>query len=299
MDVHAVLMGDDEAALASVLGNPATHNLNYGMDPLAKFTCEQFQQAEAQRTVLGSAIVDSLVPLAEVVGARLVYNPETAKPRPPLEDVDALLRDLDTALGVEIRIPNPFPLEFGLATKRGVLGYKVPHAIHQAWALRNLARWTGGAKILEIGAGFGRTAYYARQLGLHDYTIVDIPLSLVAQASFLGASLGESAIWMITDPPRSMTGRIRLLPPQHLHAKPEAYDVAINVDSMPELLPDDAMAYLTFLRSHAKAFLSINHECNPHTVTALARRAGLPGAVLRTLHAVRKGYVEELYLFRQ
>jgi hypothetical protein len=65
-------------------------------------------------------------------------------------------------------------------------------------------------RLLEIGGGLGRTAYYAWQFGLRDYTLIDIPITAVAQANFLGRVLGERAIQLYGE-----TGQcgIRILPP--------------------------------------------------------------------------------------
>ncbi len=49
-------------------------------------------------------------------------------------------------------------------------------------------------RVLEIGAGLGRTAYYAWRAGIRHYTIVDVPLTAVAQADFLGRTLGPEAL---------------------------------------------------------------------------------------------------------
>jgi hypothetical protein len=39
----------------------------------------------------------------------------------------------------------------------------------------------GGKRILEIGAGLDRTAYYAQKLSAIAHTVIDIPLTQVAQ----------------------------------------------------------------------------------------------------------------------
>jgi hypothetical protein len=42
-----------------------------------------------------------------------------------------------------------------------------------------------GNRCLEIGAGVGRTAYYAHWLGMQDYTIVDLPTALIGQLAVM------------------------------------------------------------------------------------------------------------------
>jgi hypothetical protein len=117
--------------------------------------------------------------LASAAAAMRIPYPETSEPR-PVPDVEELLAALDERFGFTIDFPNPYPFEAGLRTSRGVATHRALHAIYQAWRLWELGGRRSEARIMEIGAGLGRTAYYARKFGMRDYTIVDIPLSNVA-----------------------------------------------------------------------------------------------------------------------
>ena len=63
---------------------------------------------------------------------------------------------------------------------------------------------------MEIGAGMGRTAYYMCKFGLSDYTIVDLPMSNVAQAAFLSRVMGEDQISLAGE---DRSANVRILPP--------------------------------------------------------------------------------------
>ena len=103
-----------------------------------------------------------LVTLAEAIGAKRVWNAEAAESlRPDVASIEDLLTAIENRIGIDLDFPNPFPDEFGLATSRGVASQRALHAIYQAWRLKTLARVYGG-RVLEIGAGLGRTAYYAK-----------------------------------------------------------------------------------------------------------------------------------------
>ena len=120
--------------------------------------------------------------------------------------------------------PAPFRGELGHSTSRGPAGYRAIQALYQTWRLFQLV----GPKqsIVEIGPGMGRTAYYAYRAGLTDYTTIDLPLGVVAQACFLGAVLGADKIWMEGDDEGSTDGRIKLL-----STKPKRqFDIALNVE---------------------------------------------------------------------
>jgi hypothetical protein len=233
--------------------------------------------------------------LAEAVGARPLWNPEGQTARCGIENSDAMLSAIESAIGSEIRCPNPFPGEFGLRTSRGVLAYKVPMAIYQAHKLRSLSRMANGARILEIGAGMGRTAYYAKALGLTDYTTVDIPMGIVAQACFLAAALGPDSIWMAGDPPARNSGKIRLLAPDDLETSAERFDIILNADSLTEMSFEQALFYFQYSLTNAKILFSINHEANSFRVGDLPAAAHFAGCSLRHISTMRPGYVEEYF----
>jgi hypothetical protein len=139
-------------------------------------------------------IYQDLLLLAEAVGARRLWNPEDPKSTSPLPQVEDLLGLIDRSLGLHTAFPNPFPGEVGLATSRGTISYRAVQALYQAWRIFASLNMDREARVVEIGAGLGRTAFYARQFGLRNYTIVDLPMSSVAQAYFLGRTLGDDAV---------------------------------------------------------------------------------------------------------
>jgi len=215
-------------------------------------------------------------------------------PRVRTLDVAILLQSIDKHIGFKIDFPNPFPGEGGLATERGIAAYRTPHAIYQAWRVRNLAREIPDAKVLEIGAGLGRTAYYARGFGVSYYTIIDLPTTNVAQALFLGTVLGPDAIWVLGDPIETQTGRIRIFPPSWFSDTAEHFDVILNADSMTEMDRGHAAAYVEKISRKPCVFLSINHENNAFAVRDLCDPRSLVG---RFPYWLRKGYTEELFVF--
>ena len=146
--------------------------------------------------------------------------------------------------------------------------------------------------MVEIGAGLGRTAFYARQLGVMNYTIIDLPLTNVAQGYFLGRVMGPDAIGLFGENPAP----IRILPPTVFFGSTDHYDLAINVDSLTEMSIDTAGAYCRALSSRADTFLSINHEYNPFTVRELYASLGIRSAA-RMPYWLRRGYVDEIFRF--
>ncbi len=132
--------------------------------------------------------------LSEVLGARRLWNSEAPNLTAALPDVETMMLQLDQAAGFLIDFPNPFPDEIGLVTSRGIASHRAVQALYQAARIASLMKGKSRARIAEIGAGTGRTAYYARKIGITDYTIIDLPMSNVAQANFLGRALGPNMI---------------------------------------------------------------------------------------------------------
>ncbi|MET4607051.1 SAM-dependent methyltransferase, partial [Bradyrhizobium sp. JR4.1] len=150
---------------------------------------------------------------------------------------------------------------------------KIALTIYQAWRVISLAH---RPRVLEIGAGLGRTAFYL--FGVAEYVAIDIPLSNVAQAHFLSRTIGEDVV------------RI-------LHQLVGDFDVALNVDALTEMARPTATEYLRFVEARYRIFLSINHEANLFTGRDLyADNKSV--TVERHPSWMRRGYVEEVIRFR-
>jgi hypothetical protein len=287
-DIDAALINGPRAKLEEILRNPASSDLFYGFENLCRFLLRG-QRIEDRKAP--AQALDALLAFSEAIGIRRHDNPEGYRlRRPAAESADVVLAELDAALGIKLPVPNPYEGEFGLASSRGVVSYRVPQAMYQAWRIKQLTMGIPRPKILEIGGGLGRTALYANKFGIGDYTIVDIPISAVAQGYFLGRTLGQNSIALSGEPPAAVTLRT----PEEFHADDTHYDLIVNVDSLTEMDRGIAEQYIAKIRSRATVFLSINHESNAFTVRELL---GATGAT-RHPYWLRRGYVEEVARFR-
>ena len=296
-DLHDCLMHNGDAELTAMLETPGDTNLFYGFDTLYRGV----KLTESTMGYLPLYTFDSFVRLAEAVKAQRIWNPEYGDPfpsgraNPGPENLEKLLHSIDLRIGTKLDFPNPFQDEAGLATERGIACYRSPHAVYQAWRVSQLATAQSAPRVLEIGAGMGRTAYYAKVMGVSNYTIVDLPMTNVAQALFLGQVLGQEAIWLPGDPAESQAGRIKIVPPAWFSVTDEHFNVVLNADSLTEMDRKHAAAYVKKISCEPCLFLSINHENNAFTVNELCAESSL---ISRHPYWLRKGYVEELYAFR-
>jgi hypothetical protein len=202
----------------------------------------------------------------------------------PIEDV---LNKIDKLIGTTLTFPNPFPDEFGLPTSRGIATYRAIHALYQAWRIKQLAEEYGG-RVLEVGGGLGRTAYYCYLMGITDYTIIDLPMTNVSQANFLGRVLSPNRISLFGE--EQNPGAIRIIPISQIDAI-DRFDIMVNVDSLTEMGRRTMAGYVGVLTEKGKVLWSVNHEANEYTV------ASLPGLrpVGRFPYWMRPGYVEEIF----
>ena len=168
-----------------------------------------------------------------------------------------------------------------------------PWSIYQAWRTLKLCQLVNGSRVLEIGPGIGRGAYYAFALGLTDYTTIDLPLGIVGQALFLGSVMSPDDIWMMGDDPELMDGRIKLLPPPLLEGY---YDVVVNASSLPEMTVPQMKEYMAFSSTNAKVLYSLNHEVHKR-VSEMARIFGMKEPSLRFICSINPGFVEEIFIF--
>jgi hypothetical protein len=235
---------------------------------------------------------DILRRLAEILGTQRMENPESYYHgvRVGIPSIDQLLSEIEVAVGFPIELPNYFVGESGLGTSRGVATYRAFQAIYQAYRIAELVKGNDNARVLEIGGGLGRTAYYAAKFGVRDYTMIDLPMTGVAQSYFLGRSLGQDAVQLYGE---NRKGGMRILPPASFFEASDKYDLILNVDSMTEMAYETASHYWHQIRERTPLFLSVNHESNDFTVRDLYL-ASKTSRVLRTPYSLRRGYIEEV-----
>lgn len=284
-EVHDALVQGDVNRVGRMLHDPSCNRLLDGFESLLTGTFPADSDGSA-----GSYLYDMLARLAEATGATNLDYPETELsnlcPTLPIEE---LIGKIEETIRHKIDFPNPYACEVGLRSSRGPIGMRALNAIYQAKLVRDYSR--AGAAV-EIGAGLGRTAYYANRFGVRDYTIVDLPLTNVAQAFFLGTVLGPEAISLHGEPP----AQISIIPPQDFFGSKKNYDAALNADSLTEMSGGTARSYINAVSWRSKYFISINHEFNPFTFRTIY--ADITGwRVSRNPYWMRNGYVLEIVEF--
>lgn len=286
-ELHELLTRGPRQKLVGALRSPRDYNLLYGFENLYKEYSEGAARNPLHARQTGAHLKNHLVRLSEAIGMFRVKNPEGRGPgaENPRLPVSELIAALERALGFPLDVPSVYAGLEGLPRPGGVLTNRMIDAAHCASRVRRLA---SGA-VLEIGGGVGFLAYYAHRLKL-DITIVDLPMTNVAQGYFLMRALGEEAVVLEGEPTRR--GAVNVLTPSHLDSAPR-YDLVVNVDSLTEVGRDVAESYLRWIMKNSRRFWSVNHEVNTFTVGELLKE--FPEATVeRFPYWMRDGYVEEI-----
>ena len=289
-DIHSAFIDGDNEKIVDILRNPKKYNLFYGFENM----CRDLLKNKRLEDILEPELtMDGLLSLCEAVGVINISNPESLKIIKAI-DPEPAIELLEKEFGFNLCFPNPFDGEYGIKTRKGIISYRAIQALYQAWRISTIVKNIPNPAILEIGGGLGRTAYYCHQFGISDYTIVDIPISSLAQANFLGRVLPEDNLKLFGESTDAIS-KIKLIPPKEFFNSDLKYDLIINADSLTELNIEIAKQYLRKIGKIGGIFLSINHEFNSFTVNGITK--GLPGLnkLYRNKYWMRRGFVEELF----
>ena len=293
---HRYVMAEDIDKVRGILADPARSDICYGFYGLPS---SELSEGQDDWVSHGAACMDRLLGLAVALGVRKYWHPEHVRALDPVtETPDAVVAAIQEKIGSAIDFPAIHDCCIGLATAHGVVNQAAVHAIYIAHRMANECSDRKRASVVEIGAGLGQAAYYARRFGLGRYTIVDIPVTAACQAYYLMSTLGSEGIALAGETQRQKSAAVRILSPNEFFALNEIFDVAVNVDSITEMHTDSAQRYLAHLQERASVLISINHEANDFSFIDLCRGAYAREPVMRAPYWLRRGYVEEHIRFR-
>jgi hypothetical protein len=295
-DIHNTFIAGQFDRCAHILRHPKDSDLFYGFDNL----CVTFLPTHTKPSSLvdfGVSSLDLLVRFGEAIAAIKLDNPEMYGGHAKRKwNASTVLSTIESKLGKEVLFPNPYIDEIGIWTPHGVASTRAIWAFYQAYLIKEHLKGIDNPKVLEIGAGLGRTAYFARMFDIKDYTIIDIPISNLSQAYFLGKVLGDDQVSLLGE--AGEKNKIKILTPdQFLNDKDQYYDLIINVDSLTEMASETMQAYINKISQSTSLFISVNHEWNAHTVNDFAMKSQNLKSHERKPYWMRLGHIEEIYKF--
>ena len=189
------------------------------------------------------------------------------------ENIEEILILLDKKLGFYVDFPDIFDYSCNasITSSRGKISFRMVFALFYIYTIKETLKETlkenKKLNILEIGAGTGRTAYYAYKAGFKKYTIVDTLSTGVVQAHYNFNVLGEENVLLYGEEPKNQF--LTLIPSHHFNQIKETYDIIVNFDGLTEYGIKTAQDYLNYSKKISNLFLSINHTSNEFNIKDL------------------------------
>ncbi|MBR3622312.1 MAG: hypothetical protein IKN43_03060 [Selenomonadaceae bacterium] len=151
--VNDALMEGDAHKLKNILRNPAENNLFLGFDSTSLWEM-QYIKDENQRRMWIFSLYDKLISLAVIIGCIRCPNPENQNIQEYPYDPDELLDKISDYMQFDINFPNPYAMEAGIQTKRGLMTHRAVMALYQAYKVKLLLNGISQrTRVLEIGGG--------------------------------------------------------------------------------------------------------------------------------------------------
>ncbi len=244
------------------------------------------------------ATLNTLILLAEAVGASGLINPEGAKHALPINNCvglseEQVLAKVKSRLGFEVKLPG-FLRSSTAGTNEGQLTTRHCHAIYATKRILEMYP-NKDTRIIEIGAGLGLLPYFLASVGYTNYCSIDLATASVCQAYFLHKNLPNTNIILskeVSDPfDVQHKNSLKLLhASDYVNVPPHSFDLMVNMDGLTEYNYEDACKYAN--SECAPTLFSINHEMNDYRVVDIVVEKKLK---YRVPYWLRPGYVEELY----
>lgn len=300
-DFLATMESRDPAKVAAILVRFFRHDISYGMGG-GQGVVDSVSNPDGSRRVATQA-VDRVAALAVALGVLPYENPEQGRWGQNLYVDPAELADrIEAKLGIRL-CPPSIGGYLGLRIRDGLIFPTACYHVYAAWRLSQMIAETRRRRICEIGGGYGGCARYSWLLGLRDYRIFDLPSINVLQGYYLIRSLPDAKIVLYGE--RESGDAVCVYPYWMLRKQPSrSFGVAVNQNSLPEIMQEMAQQYLHDIARTAGFFLSINQESQgpsgppgvfQNSVPEMAAR--VPGLRRISRHPfwLRHGYAEEVY----
>lgn len=303
---EALELGSEEG-LSQLLSRMFSASYLYGISSAHLFTKDR--NIRWGKKIVTIKLLDDLVTLGEYLGVIPAECPEQGVSAIGLKNgVAPLVRDIEAKLALSFCFPK-IGSAYGLNVEGRIITPEMSEHIYVAHRIAgfleklNREEPRKKLKIVEIGAGFGGTAYWLHKMlpeRIESYTIIDMPIVNVMQTYFLAKALGANRVKILQKGERAHAA-INILSCEWVDQLQGPFDLLINENSMPEIPHASVENYLRWARENVQGhFYSYNQEA----VTPENEQVYLPGLIReiqgytllqRSLSPMRRGYAEEIY----
>jgi len=289
------LLGGEPRPLAEALASMFSSEMVSGIDTGDLYRGRNWR-------VYSRRTLDDLVSLAEQLGVRRTESGGTIIGGAFSAGLPKLLRDTEAALGCSLDVPR-IGAPYGVVIDGTLLTIQSCEYAYVALRLSQALQdrlGTNAVSVLEIGGGYGGAAMFvARLMPVASYTIADLPIVNVLQASFLGSVFGGHAVNLFGE---NRLARFSIIPGTSVKRLGRV-GALFNENSMPELPLEASTSYLRWARENVQLFFSYNHETiSPSGKGAIATVSEIVGQVdgfarkSRNYSWLRPGYTEEIWV---
>lgn len=238
----------DPAKVAEYMNNMNQHGITIAIGSSSLSIYQAMKKNPAIRQEWGILVKDTLVCFAEAVGV-LPYNLHGDA---LYEDESVLLSRVEKKIGATL---IPSSIEGGLYKLKidnRFFDYRDFWSAYIAWRIYELAGSTDS--VAEIGGGIGKSALFAVQFGIKNYSIYDLPIINLTQAWYLIKSGVDVALYG-----EEKHGGVNIMP--YWEFSKNSFDLTVNADSFPEMDGSIVADYLETIKKNTRKYLlSINRE---------------------------------------
>ena len=300
-----ILKSRDNAALLTYL------EMMFQQPALRGISSADLFRPEVQNIFFIYFILESLVNLAEYLGVVRTECPEQGQIGYAfINGAERIVSEIEKELGFSIDFPH-VAKSYGVSIGERLITSESPEHIYAAHRLKtNLLRYSKNVNptVLEIGAGFGGTAYwFMKSMNVKQYVIYDLALTNVFQGWFLANMLGRESIALLTDVLRDGNlgnHKICILPVNaDRFLQNRKFDCICNQNSFPEMPEKIVEKYLSLIHNmldgiffsyNQEAFAPVHGVPQVWTPEMVHRHGGFKRRS-RERSWMRRGYVEEVY----
>jgi hypothetical protein len=235
------------------LENITKTNLTYGYDLILENGCDNLH-------IINKTFIKLLKELDIDTNLYIVNE---------LLDFEAILPLLDERFGFFVDFPSIFDYSnnASLTTSRGKISSRMVYALYYVYNITKCFDDYKNISVLEIGAGTGRTAYYAYKFGFKNYSIIDIISTGIVQAHYNFNVLGLENVCLYDEIDNNSF--LKIIPSTKLNDLNDKYDIVVNFDGLTEYGLDIATNYFNKIMNITNKFLSINHTSNQYSIQDL------------------------------
>jgi hypothetical protein len=300
-----ILNSSDSSELAKYLNSAPSKAISRGILQ-GDLETEILKSSRKYRDLAAKITRRRLEAILEAQGYKSILNPEQGRWEGISErELESGLNNLENDLGFSLSLPNIFAGLFEISLGANRFNQVDLMSLSSALTVRKVMSADSLRRIVEIGGGSGRFAYYCLKLGLGPINIIDLPHVLILQYWYLSKALPASKIRFMHSSDSS-NADILLVPNSQMRSiDSKQIELVFNQDSFAEMPLDVVNQYLDWIAFNKSSLIfSINHESKPYLshgseqqinvfeVLSLDSRFKL---ISRELDWVRRGYVKSIF----